>query len=130
MSVYGRESLRLPCPRHPLTMKLPLKSHGRTAITETLQGIHPYGGFQKHPLARMLLLVRGRGVLTDWLWYRDLTHEQRVLYEELLQTDTEIHLSAVDCKQLVKGLMRLGIRTPWQLRDWFDALAEADNDYE
>ena len=90
----------------------------------------PIWGISETPLARMLLLVRGRGVLTDWLWYRDLTHEQRVLYEELLQTDTEIHLSAVDCKQLVKGLMRLGIRTPWQLRDWFDALAEADNDYE
>ena len=50
----------------------------------------------------MLLLIKGRGVLTDWHWYRDLTHEQRLLYEELMLLDTEIHLSARDCKQLIR----------------------------
>ena len=78
----------------------------------------------------MLLLIKGRGVLTDWHWYRDLTHEQRLLYEELMLLDTEIHLSARDCKQLIRGLMSIGIKTPRQLRAWFVALAEADNDCE
>ena len=76
----------------------------------------------------MLLMIKGRGVLTDWHWYRDLTHEQRLLYEELMLLDTEIHLSARDCKQLIRGLMSIGIKTPRQLRAWFVALAEADND--
>ena len=68
------------------------------------------------------------GVLTDWHWYRDLTHQQRLLYEELMQIEAEIHLSPRDCKQLVKGLTRIGITTPVQLRHWFSSLAEADHD--
>ena len=67
-------------------------------------------------------------MLTDWHWYRDLTHQQRLLYEELMQIEAEIHLSPRDCKQLVKGLTRIGITTPVQLRHWFSSLAEADHD--
>ena len=67
-------------------------------------------------------------MLTDWLWYKDLTDEQRNLYEELVQIETEIFLSPRDCKQLVKGLTRIGIKTPKQLREWFTALAEAEED--
>ena len=67
-------------------------------------------------------------MLSDWHWYKGLTDEQRSLYEELIQIETEIYLSPRDCKQLVKGLTRIGIRTPAQLRDWFIALAEADDD--
>ena len=78
----------------------------------------------------MLLLIKGRGVLTDWHWYRDLTHEQRLLYEELMLLDTEIHLSARDCKQQIRGLMSIGIKTPRQLSARFVALADAGNDCE
>ena len=67
-------------------------------------------------------------MLTDWHWYKDLTDEQRSLYEELVQIETEIYLSPRDCKHLVKGLTRIGIRTPKQLREWFIALAEAEDD--
>ena len=66
-------------------------------------------------------------MLTDWHWYKDLTDEQRSLYEELVQIETEIYLSPRDCKQLVKGLTRVGITTPQLLREWFDALLEADD---
>ncbi len=67
-------------------------------------------------------------MLSDWHWYKDLTDEQRSLYEELVEIETEIYLSPRDCKQLVKGLTRIGIRTPKQLREWFIALAEAEDD--
>ena len=67
-------------------------------------------------------------MLTDWHWYEDLTDEQRNLYKELVQIETEIFLSPRDCKQLVKGLTRIGIKTPKQLREWFTALAEAEKD--
>ena len=67
-------------------------------------------------------------MLTDWHWYRDLTDEQRSLYEELVRTETEIYLSPRDCKQLVKGLTRIGINTPKQLREWFLALSDAENE--
>ena len=67
-------------------------------------------------------------MLTDWHWYKDHTDEQRNLYEELVQIETEIFLSPRDCKQLVKGLTRIGIKTPKQLREWFTALAEAEKD--
>ncbi len=69
-------------------------------------------------------------MLTDWYWYKDLTDEQRSLYEELVQIDTEVYLSPHDCKQLVKGLTRIGIKTPRQLREWFRALAEAEVEVE
>ena len=87
-------------------------------------------GITATPIAAMLLFVSRRDVLTDWHWYRDLNHEQRLLYEELMRIETEVHLSPRDCKQLIKGLMRIGIKTPKQLRDWFLALAEADNECE
>ena len=67
-------------------------------------------------------------MLIDWYWYKELTDEQRSLYDELLQIETKIGLSPHDCKELVKGLTRIGIRTPQQLREWFIALAEAEND--
>ena len=67
-------------------------------------------------------------MLTDWHWDKDLTDEQRRLYEELIQIESELYLSSRDCKQLIKGLTRIGIRTPKQLRDWFHALAEAEKD--
>ncbi len=67
-------------------------------------------------------------MLTDWHWDKDLTDEQRRLYEELIQIESELYLSSRDCKQLIKGLTRIGIRTPKQLRDWFNALAEAEKD--
>ena len=67
-------------------------------------------------------------MLSDWQWYKDLTDEQRRLYEELIQIESELYLSSRDCKQLIKGLTRIGIRTPKQLRDWFNALAEAEKD--
>ena len=67
-------------------------------------------------------------MLTEWHWYKDLTDEQRSLYEELVQIETEIYLSPRDCKQLVKGLTRIGVRTPKELREWFRALAEAKDD--
>ena len=71
---------------------------------------------------------RGLNVLIDWCWYKELTDEQRSLYDELLQIETEIGLSPHDCKELVISLTRIGIRTPQQLREWFKALAEAEND--
>ena len=67
-------------------------------------------------------------MLTDWHWDKDLTDEQRRLYEELIQIESELYLSSRDCKQLIKGLTRIGIRTPKQLRDWLNALAEAEKD--
>ncbi|MAF40334.1 MAG: hypothetical protein CL859_00520 [Cyanobium sp. ARS6] len=57
-----------------------------------------------------------------------LTREQECLYQELMDTDTELfYLSSRDCKQLVKGLTRIGITTPQLLQEWFDALLEADD---
>ena len=57
-----------------------------------------------------------------------LTKEQECLYQELMDTDTErFDLSSRDCKELVKGLTRIGITTPQLLREWFDALLEADD---
>jgi len=57
-----------------------------------------------------------------------LTTEQKRLYQELQETDTELFdLSPRDCMQLVKGLSRVGVRTPEQLREWFEALLEADD---
>ena len=67
-------------------------------------------------------------MLTDWHWDKDLTDEQRRLYEKLIHIESELYLSSRDCKQLIKGLTRIGIRTPKQLRDWFNALAEAEKD--
>ena len=76
----------------------------------------------------ILTTTRGRALLIDWHWYKDLSDEQRGLYEELVQIETEIYLSPRDCKQLVKGLTRIGIKTPAQLREWFIALAQAEDD--
>ena len=57
-----------------------------------------------------------------------LTKEQERLYQELMSTDADLfELSARDCKQLVKGLSRVGVSTPLQLREWFEALLEADD---
>ena len=57
-----------------------------------------------------------------------LTKEQECLYQELMDTDTELfYLSSRDRKQLVKGLTRIGITTPQLLRKWFDALLEAND---
>lgn len=57
-----------------------------------------------------------------------LTKEQECLYQELMDTDTELfYLSSRDCEQLVKGLTRIGITTPQLLQEWFDALLEADD---
>ena len=81
------------------------------------------------PAAETILTTTGgRVVLIDWHWYKDLSDEQRGLYEELVQIETEIYLSPRDCKQLVKGLTRIGIKTPAQLREWFIALAQAEDD--
>ena len=45
-----------------------------------------------------------------------------------MDTDTELfYLTPRDCQQLAKGLTRLGVRTPQQLRDWFEALQKADD---
>jgi len=66
-------------------------------------------------------------LLTDWHWYKDLTDEQRSLYEELVRTETAIYLSPRDCNQLVKDLTRIGINTPKQLREWFLGLSEAED---
>ena len=76
----------------------------------------------------ILRATRNGAVLIDWHWYKDLSDEQRGLYDELIQIETEIYLSPRDCKQLVKGLTRIGIKTPTQLREWFTALAEAEDD--
>ena len=57
-----------------------------------------------------------------------LTREQECLYQELMDTDTELfYLTPRDCKQLAKGLTRMGVTTPKQLREWFEALLEADD---
>ena len=57
-----------------------------------------------------------------------LTQVQECLYEELIDTDTEMFdLTPRDCKQLVKGLFRTGVRTPQQLREWLEALHKADD---
>ena len=56
-----------------------------------------------------------------------LTKDQQCLVQELMDTDTELfYLTPRDCKQLVKGLSRMGVQTPQQLRDWFEALHHAD----
>ena len=52
-----------------------------------------------------------------------LTKDQQCLVQELMDTDTELfYLTPRDCKQLAKGLSRMGVKTPQQLRDWFEAL--------
>jgi len=57
-----------------------------------------------------------------------LTQEQSSLYRELMDTDTDLfYLTPRDCKQLAKGLSRIGVKTPHQLRQWFEALHEADD---
>ena len=57
-----------------------------------------------------------------------LTKEQQCLYQELMDTDTDLfYLTPRDCKQLAKGLTRMGVKTPEQLRQWFEALLEADD---
>ena len=57
-----------------------------------------------------------------------LTTEQESLYQELMNQETELfYLSPRDCEQLAKGLCRVGVRTPQQLREWFDALHEAED---
>ena len=57
-----------------------------------------------------------------------LTKDQQCLYQELMDTDTELfYLTPRDCKQLAKGLTRMGVKTPEQLRQWFEALLEADD---
>jgi len=44
-----------------------------------------------------------------------------------MDTDTDLfYLTPRDCKQLARGLTRMGIKTPQQLRKWFEALLEAD----
>ena len=57
-----------------------------------------------------------------------LTKQQECLYQELMDTDTELfYLTPRDCKQLAKGLTRMGVTTPKQLWEWFEALLEADD---
>jgi len=57
-----------------------------------------------------------------------LTKEQQCLYRELMDIDTELfYLTPRDCKQLAKGLSRMGVTTPEKLREWFEALLEADD---
>ncbi len=52
-----------------------------------------------------------------------LTKDQQCLVQELMDTDTELfYLTPRDCKQLAKGLSRMGVKTPQQLSDWFEAL--------
>ena len=46
----------------------------------------------------------------------------------LVHRETGIYRSPRDCKQLVKSLTRIGIRTPEQISEWFMALAEAEED--
>ena len=75
-----------------------------------------------------LISTCGETVLIDWHWYNNLSDEQRALYEELMQIETDIYLSLWDYKQLIKGLTRIGIQPPTQLRQWFNALAEAEDD--
>jgi len=62
---------------------------------------------------------------TGWHWYKDLTDEQRSPYGDMIEI--EIYLSPPDCKQLVKGLTRLGIKNPEQLRKCYLALSEAED---
>ena len=57
-----------------------------------------------------------------------LTKEQQCLYQELMDTDTDLfYLTPRDCRQLARGLSRMGVKTPKQLRQWFEALLEADD---
>ena len=57
-----------------------------------------------------------------------LTKEQECLYQELMNTETELfYLTPRDCKQLVKGLTRMGVKTPKQLKLWFESLHEAED---
>ena len=56
-----------------------------------------------------------------------LSKEQQCLYQELMETDTELfYLTPRDCKQLAKGLTRMGIQTPLQLRYWLEDLHTTD----
>ena len=52
-------------------------------------------------------------------------HSRRVCWS----TEIGIYRSPRDCKQLVKSLTRIEIRTPEQISEWFMALAEAEEDY-
>ena len=57
-----------------------------------------------------------------------LTKEQQCLYQELMDTDTDLfYLTPRNCRQLARGLTRMGVNTPEQLRQWFEALLEADD---
>ena len=60
-------------------------------------------------------------------WVMTLTKDQQCLVQELMDTDTELFdLTPRNCKQLAKGLSRMGVQTPQQLRDWFEALHQTD----
>ena len=57
-----------------------------------------------------------------------LTKEQQCLYQELMDTETDLfYLTPRDCRQLARGLTRMGVNTPEQLRKWLKALLEADD---
>ena len=57
-----------------------------------------------------------------------LTKDQQCLVQELIDTDTELfYLTPRDCKQLARGLARMGVQTPQQLRDWLEVLHQTDN---
>lgn len=57
-----------------------------------------------------------------------LTKEQQCLYQELIDTDTELfYLTPRDCKKLARGLARMGVQTPQQLRDWLEALHQTED---
>ena len=56
-----------------------------------------------------------------------LTKDQQCLVQELMDTDTELFdLTPRNCKQLAKGLSRMGLQAPQKLRDWFEALHQTD----
>ncbi|KZR87938.1 hypothetical protein MITS9509_01737 [Synechococcus sp. MIT S9509] len=56
-----------------------------------------------------------------------LTTEQQCLYRELMNIETDLfYMTTRDCKQLAKGLTRMGIQTPLQLRYWLEDLHTTD----
>ena len=57
-----------------------------------------------------------------------LTKEQQCLYQELMDTETDLfYLTPRDCRQLARGLTRMGVNTPERLKQWLEALLEADD---
>ena len=45
-----------------------------------------------------------------------------------MDTNTDLFdLTQRDCKQKARGLSLMGVKTPEQLRQWFEALLEADD---